>query len=93
MITAAVLGGATLKGGEGTISGGVMGVIFITLVNNVLIITRVDAFWQNIVVGVVLLLAVSLDRWKQSTAWPGKESHGPGQPALLVHPHNLKGFR
>lgn len=66
VITAAVLGGATLKGGEGTIFGGVLGVIFIAIVNNALIIMRVDAFWQNIVVGVVLLLAVSLDRWRKS---------------------------
>jgi len=68
VITAAVLGGATLKGGEGTILGGVLGVLFIAIVNNALIIMRVDAFWQNIVVGVVLLLAVSLDRWKRSAA-------------------------
>jgi len=67
VITAAVLGGATLRGGEGTILGGVLGVVFIAIVNNALIIMRVDAFWQNIVVGVVLLLAVSLDRWKKST--------------------------
>jgi ribose/xylose/arabinose/galactoside ABC-type transport system permease subunit len=62
VITAAVLGGASLKGGEGTIIGGVLGVLFIALVNNALIILQVSAFWQNIVVGVVLLVAVSLDR-------------------------------
>ena len=65
VITAAVLGGASLKGGEGMVIGGVLGVLFIALVNNVLIILQVDTFWQNIVVGVVLLAAVSLDRWKQ----------------------------
>lgn len=68
VITAAVLGGASLKGGEGTVLGGVLGVLFIALVNNALIILQVDAFWQNIVVGVVLLAAVSLDRWKQVTS-------------------------
>lgn len=65
VITAAVLGGASLRGGEGTIIGGVLGVLFIALVQNSLIIMRVDVFWQNIVIGVVLLLAVSLDRWQQ----------------------------
>jgi ribose transport system permease protein len=65
VITAAVLGGASLKGGEGKVIGGVLGVIFIALLTNALIILQVDVFWQNIVVGVVLLLAVSLDRWKQ----------------------------
>lgn len=67
VITAAVLGGATLRGGEGTILGGVLGVVFIAIVNNSLIIIGVDAFWQQIVVGIVLLLAVSLDRWKSSS--------------------------
>ena len=65
-ITAAVLGGASLRGGEGTILGGVLGVLFIALLNNALIIMNVSVFWQNIVIGVVLLLAVSLDRWQQN---------------------------
>jgi ribose/xylose/arabinose/galactoside ABC-type transport system permease subunit len=64
VITAAVLGGASLKGGEGSIIGGVLGVLFIAIVNNALIIVNVDVFWQQIVIGAVLLVAVSLDRWK-----------------------------
>ena len=67
VITAAVLGGASLKGGEGTILGGVLGVIFIALVQNALIINSVSVFWQNIIIGAVLLLAVSFDRLKQQT--------------------------
>lgn len=64
IITAAVLGGTSLKGGEGTVLGTFLGVIFIALVQNALIILNVDVFWQNIVIGVVLLVAVSLDWWK-----------------------------
>ncbi|MGZ8721714.1 MAG: ABC transporter permease, partial [Aeromicrobium sp.] len=62
VITAAVLGGASLKGGEGTVTGGILGVLFIALVQNALIIVRVGVFWQNIVIGLVLLFAVALDR-------------------------------
>jgi ribose transport system permease protein len=65
VITATVLGGASLKGGEGTVLGAVLGVLFIALVQNAMIINGVGVFWQNIVVGLVLLLAVSLDRFKQ----------------------------
>jgi ribose transport system permease protein len=65
VITATVLGGASLKGGEGTVVGGVLGVLFIALVQNAMIINGVGVFWQNIIVGLVLLLAVSLDRFKQ----------------------------
>lgn len=66
VITATVLGGASLKGGEGTIVGAVIGVLFIALVQNAMIINGVGIFWQNIIVGLVLLLAVSLDRFKQA---------------------------
>ncbi|WP_376795799.1 ABC transporter permease [Thermogemmatispora sp.] len=65
IITATVLGGASLKGGEGTVLGAFLGVIFIALVQNALIILDVDVFWQNIVIGIVLLVAVSLDHWKE----------------------------
>lgn len=66
VITATVLGGASLKGGEGTIIGGVLGVLFIALVQNAMIINGVGVYWQNIIIGFVLLLAVSLDRFKQA---------------------------
>jgi ribose/xylose/arabinose/galactoside ABC-type transport system permease subunit len=64
VITATVLGGASLKGGEGRILGGLLGVVFIALVENAMIINRVGVFWQGIVIGLVLLMAVSLDRFK-----------------------------
>ncbi len=66
VITATVLGGASLKGGEGSVIGGVLGVLFIALVQNAMIINGVGIFWQNIIIGLVLLLAVSLDRFKRS---------------------------
>jgi len=64
IITAAVLGGASLKGGEGNVIGGFLAVIFMALIQNVLIIMNVNAFWQNIIVGLVLLFALSFDRFK-----------------------------
>jgi ribose transport system permease protein len=67
VITATVLGGASLKGGEGSVVGGVLGVLFIALVQNAMIINGVGIFWQNIIIGLVLLLAVSLDRFKQTS--------------------------
>ncbi len=66
VITATVLGGASLKGGEGTVVGGVLGVLFIALVQNAMIINGIGIFWQNIIVGLVLLLGVSLDRFKHT---------------------------
>jgi ribose transport system permease protein len=66
VITATVLGGASLKGGEGTILGGILGVLFIALIENAMIINAVGVFWQGLVVGFVLLFAVSLDRFKST---------------------------
>jgi ribose transport system permease protein len=61
VITAVILGGASLAGGKGSIPGALLGVVFMALVTNVLIISRVSSYWQGIVVGVILILAVALD--------------------------------
>lgn len=61
VITAVILGGASLTGGKGTIAGALLGVVFMALINNVLIIAQVSSYWQGIIMGIVLVLAVSLD--------------------------------
>jgi ribose transport system permease protein len=61
VITAVILGGASLTGGRGTILGAVIGVLFMSLVNNLLIIVGVSSYWQSIVIGEILILAVALD--------------------------------
>ena len=61
VITAVILGGASLTGGKGSIPGALIGVAFMALVTNALIISRVSSYWQGIVVGVILVLAVALD--------------------------------
>ena len=61
VITAVILGGASLTGGKGTIPGALIGVVFMALVNNLLILGRVSSYWTGIVVGVILVLAVALD--------------------------------
>lgn len=64
VITAVILGGASLQGGRGTILGAVVGVLFMQLVYNLLLITRVNTYWQGIVFGLILIAAVGLDSWK-----------------------------
>lgn len=61
VIAAVILGGASLTGGKGTIAGALLGVVFMALLNNVLVIARVSSYWQGIVLGLVLLVAVGLD--------------------------------
>lgn len=64
VITAVILGGASLSGGKGRVLGGLVGVAFMALVNNALIITRVSSYWQSIVVGAILVLAVAFDSYQ-----------------------------
>jgi ribose/xylose/arabinose/galactoside ABC-type transport system permease subunit len=60
-ITACILGGASLAGGYGTILGSFLGVLFMGLVNNLMIVSRVAISWQSIVVSGILLIAVTID--------------------------------
>jgi ribose transport system permease protein len=57
-ITAAVIGGASLGGGKGSISGTVLGVVLLTAIGNALNLYNVSPFWQTGVTGAILLLAV-----------------------------------
>ena len=63
-ISACVLGGVSLSGGIGTMSGTVVGVLIMGIVENVMRLKSVDAFYQMVVTGAILLLAVLFDRLK-----------------------------
>ncbi len=61
VLAAAVIGGASLRGGEGTVLGAFLGVIFVALINNAMIMLAVSIYWQMVVTGCVLIAAVALD--------------------------------
>ncbi len=63
IITAVILGGASLAGGRGTVWGALIGVVFIALINNIMIIARISSYWQSIIIGLVLVLAVAMDHF------------------------------
>ena len=63
IITAVILGGASLSGGRGTVWGTLVGVFFISLINNIMIFARLSPEWQSIVIGSVLVIAVAMDRF------------------------------
>jgi len=66
VITAVVLGGASLSGGVGTIFGAFLGVLLMALLQNAMIIAGINPFWQLIVVGIVLLISVGLDQFARA---------------------------
>jgi ribose transport system permease protein len=61
-IAAVVIGGTSLSGGRGTIMGTVLGAIIIGVLNNGLVLLNVSPFWQQVVKGGVILLAVIIDK-------------------------------
>lgn len=61
-ITAAVVGGVSLRGGEGRILGAVLGALFITILTNGMNLIRIESYVQEIAIGVILILAVIIDR-------------------------------
>ncbi len=71
VITAVILGGASLAGGRGTMLGTLLGLLIIGVVNNGLTLLNVDAFWQEVARGALLLLAVSFDQLRLRVAGDG----------------------
>jgi ribose transport system permease protein len=63
VITAVILGGASLSGGYGKIWGAFLGALFMAIINNILIISRVSGYWQEIILGTILIAVVGLDQW------------------------------
>jgi len=61
-IAAVVIGGTSLSGGKGSIWGTVLGAVIIGVLNNGLVLLNVSPFWQQVVKGAVILLAVIIDK-------------------------------
>ncbi len=62
VIAAAVIGGVSLSGGRGTILGAIVGSLLMGILRNGLVLLNVSAYWQQVAIGLVIILAVVLDR-------------------------------
>jgi ribose transport system permease protein len=63
VIAAAVIGGASLSGGTGTILGAILGTILLSVVSSSLALLDVSVYWQDIIRGSILLAAVTIDHY------------------------------
>ncbi|MDQ0469473.1 ABC transporter permease [Labrys wisconsinensis] len=63
VIAATIVGGASLSGGEGTILGTILGVLIIGVMRNGLVLLGVSPFVQELLIGLVIIIAVGIDKW------------------------------
>lgn len=66
VIAAAIIGGASLSGGEGTMLGTLIGVLIIGVLDNGLVLLGISPFWQTTILGLVIILAVGIDKWTRT---------------------------
>jgi ribose transport system permease protein len=87
-IAAAVIGGANLMGGEGRIAGTLVGALILGALTNGLVLLNVPSFYEQIVTGLVVLIAVILDQ--TSKDWSmfsrGKRKQDVAAPPTATHP-------
>ena len=70
VFAAAVIGGASLSGGRGSMFGTLLGALFLSVARNGFILLGVTAFAQEVAIGLIILVAIGVDRWvtiRQST--------------------------
>jgi ribose transport system permease protein len=60
-ISACVIGGASLNGGDGSIIGAVFGIALLAIITTSMILLNISVYWQDLVSGLILLIAVSID--------------------------------
>jgi ribose transport system permease protein len=66
-IGAVVIGGTSLFGGEGNVIATLIGALLETTIRNGLNLLGVNAFWQYVVNGAVIIAAVAVDQWRRRT--------------------------
>ncbi len=68
VISAVIIGGASLQGGEGSVLGSFLGSLLMAIIVGSLTLLGVDVYWNTLVIGTALLLAVMLDRLGKARA-------------------------
>lgn len=65
VISAVIIGGTSTNGGSGTIAGTVIGALFVNILSNAMTIMKVSVYWQDFVIGFILIAAVVIDQLKK----------------------------
>ncbi len=68
ILAAVIIGGTALEGGRGTVIGTLVGILLLGIIANGLVLEDVSSFWQPVVVGTLLLIAIIIDEVRRRTA-------------------------
>ena len=65
VMAAVIIGGTSMFGGSGPVVGSILGCLLLAVISNGLVLIRVDSFWQNLIFGIILLISVAIDKYRQ----------------------------
>ena len=65
IMSAVIIGGTGIAGGTGTVIGAVIGCILMAVIDNGLILIRISSYWNNLIFGTVLILALAFDLYRR----------------------------
>lgn len=68
VMAAVIIGGTSMFGGVGSIFGTIIGCLVLTVLTNGMVMLRISAYWQNVVLGFIIILAVGIDQYKRRNA-------------------------
>ena len=83
VVAAVVVGGVAIVGGVGSVYGAALGALLLTTIGSVLVVLKVNAFWQDAIAGLLLLMAISVDRLlglRVTRALRTRNARRPGGP-------------
>ena len=72
IIAAVIIGGTSLSGGSGSVISSAIGCALIKVMNNAMVILAINTYWQNIVIGAIIIVAVIIDTLRRRNTLNGK---------------------